>query len=256
MSNVCKKIGNRIRHFRKLRGYTLVNFSAVLHCSKSTLSKYERGEIAIDVITLSNIAEALEIPVNALIESAVENLPALFGNEKVSCEIAAEHRKKAYIYTYFAHQTNPILRLHTLYFNDEKAVLFTYPNTIEKPGGFDVQYSGQIFSSPSFFRVVLRNPKIIDDIFLLDFPSSFRAGSPIIGFCASLSVGSYFPIAAKAIISDIPINDFEWLISYLSFNRHQQKANKTRNCFFVGFDAQHQISLGLNIKTQEEEIIF
>jgi transcriptional regulator with XRE-family HTH domain len=67
MSEVSLQIGNQIRTFRKKRNMTLHELSDVIHKSKSTISKYEKGEIAIDIETLYEIADALQVHVEQLL---------------------------------------------------------------------------------------------------------------------------------------------------------------------------------------------
>lgn len=67
MSEINIQIGKQIRTFRKMRKLTLDELSNVLHKSKSTISKYERGEISVDIETLYEIADALQIHVEQLL---------------------------------------------------------------------------------------------------------------------------------------------------------------------------------------------
>ncbi|MDY8094907.1 helix-turn-helix transcriptional regulator [Paenibacillus polymyxa] len=67
MSELTMEIGKRIRNFRKMRKLTLDELSLIICKSKSTISKYEKGEIAIDVETLYEIADALHIHVEQLL---------------------------------------------------------------------------------------------------------------------------------------------------------------------------------------------
>ena len=59
MEEICKTVGARIRFLRRQQGYTLTGFAEALSRGKSTVSKYERGEISIDIVTLSEIAQVL-----------------------------------------------------------------------------------------------------------------------------------------------------------------------------------------------------
>ena len=67
MSEISTEIGKRIRNFRKMRHLTLDELSAIICKSKSTISKYEKGEIAVDIETLYEIADALHIHVEQLL---------------------------------------------------------------------------------------------------------------------------------------------------------------------------------------------
>lgn len=68
------EVGKRIRHFRQSRKMTLEELASAIHKSKSTLSKYEKGEISIDIDTLYELADALHIRSEQLLYSkSVEN---------------------------------------------------------------------------------------------------------------------------------------------------------------------------------------
>lgn len=86
MSEINVQIGNRIRIFRKMRKMTLDELSDIIHKSKSTISKYEKGEIAIDIETLYEISDAIQVHVEQLLYcppkraviSSKSNNPAFF----------------------------------------------------------------------------------------------------------------------------------------------------------------------------------
>ena len=59
MNGINARVGARIRLYRRAKKLTLIQLSAMIHKSKATLSKYETGDIAIDVETLYDIAKAL-----------------------------------------------------------------------------------------------------------------------------------------------------------------------------------------------------
>ena len=61
MGSFSYHVGQRIKKYRKSRGYTIEQFSAMINKSKATLSKYENGTITIDIETLYDIAQALNI---------------------------------------------------------------------------------------------------------------------------------------------------------------------------------------------------
>ena len=61
MGSFSYHVGQRIKKYRKSRGYTIEQFSAMINKSKATVSKYENGTITIDVETLYDVARALDI---------------------------------------------------------------------------------------------------------------------------------------------------------------------------------------------------
>ena len=86
MSEISAQIGSQIRTLRKKRKMTLDDLSGIIHKSRSTISKYEKGEIAIDIETLYEIADAIQVHVEQLLYcpprraviSSQNNCPAFF----------------------------------------------------------------------------------------------------------------------------------------------------------------------------------
>ena len=66
MSERSIETGKKIRYFRTGKNMTLEELAAAVCKSKATLSKYEKGEIVIDIETLYEIADALEIHIDQL----------------------------------------------------------------------------------------------------------------------------------------------------------------------------------------------
>ena len=86
MSTISIEIGHKIREFRQSRKMTLDELANVIHKSRATLSKYERGEISIDIDTLYELADALHVRTEQLLYTPVsekkpsqrEIVPAFF----------------------------------------------------------------------------------------------------------------------------------------------------------------------------------
>ena len=72
MTQVSEALGQKIREIRKNRRCTLEELGRAVHKSKATLSKYETGDIVIDVETLYEIARALRVSVFSLMNLPVE----------------------------------------------------------------------------------------------------------------------------------------------------------------------------------------
>jgi transcriptional regulator with XRE-family HTH domain len=73
-------IGIRIRSIRTQQGRTLEDVAQVCDCSKSLLSKIERGKVVPALATLSKIANALGVRVSALMEDGADLGAALTPN--------------------------------------------------------------------------------------------------------------------------------------------------------------------------------
>ena len=61
MNEINVYIGGQIRKYRKANGMTLQQLADVIHKSRATVCKYENGEISIDIATLYEISQALQV---------------------------------------------------------------------------------------------------------------------------------------------------------------------------------------------------
>lgn len=66
MNELSIHVGRRIRQFRKMQGFTLQYMADQLNKSKATMSKYETGDIILDVETLYSIANLLQVSMSQL----------------------------------------------------------------------------------------------------------------------------------------------------------------------------------------------
>ncbi|MEE3488738.1 MAG: helix-turn-helix transcriptional regulator [Bulleidia sp.] len=67
MLSISTEIGNNIRTYRKKNHMTLEELGSMIGKGKSTLSKYENGEIIVDIETLYDLAAAFHIHVDQLL---------------------------------------------------------------------------------------------------------------------------------------------------------------------------------------------
>lgn len=63
MQEISTLVGKQIRTCRKQNKMTLEELSRIIGKSKSTISKYEKGEIPVDIETLYLIAKTLHVPI-------------------------------------------------------------------------------------------------------------------------------------------------------------------------------------------------
>lgn len=76
MNEINIYIGGQIRKYRKANGMTLQQLADVIHKSRATVCKYENGEISIDIATLYEISQALQVSFGQL-TSYQPTLPAV-----------------------------------------------------------------------------------------------------------------------------------------------------------------------------------
>ena len=81
MNELSRHIGRRMRQFRKAQGLTLQQMADQLNKSKATMSKYETGDIILDIETLSAAANLLQVSISQLTDYRPET-EILPGNKK------------------------------------------------------------------------------------------------------------------------------------------------------------------------------
>ena len=105
MGSFSYHVGQRIKKYRKSRGYTIEQFSTMINKSKATLSKYENGTITIDIETLYDIAQALNIDLKCFIDYQ----PPVFHQEQVLTGNFYFNTPQAYMY-YFDGRIHQLVR--------------------------------------------------------------------------------------------------------------------------------------------------
>ena len=66
MEDINKFVGKQIRQYRKANKMTLQQLADAIYKSRATVSKYENGEITIDISTLYEISKVLDVHINEL----------------------------------------------------------------------------------------------------------------------------------------------------------------------------------------------
>ena len=60
-------LGENIRHYRKIKGYTIKDIAEKVGITEATMQKYEKGSIRrVDIEMLKSIAEAIGVPPETL----------------------------------------------------------------------------------------------------------------------------------------------------------------------------------------------
>lgn len=67
MDDINLHIGGQIRKYRKAARMTLQQLAAAIHKSRATVCKYESGEISLDIATLYEISQVLQVSLSQLV---------------------------------------------------------------------------------------------------------------------------------------------------------------------------------------------
>lgn len=101
MSKITTHVGSRIKMYRKVQGMTLQELADRIHKSRATVSKYENGEIVVDIETLYEISQELHIGLNQLTDyRAKPVIPAEAVTTDMSLKSPFYQAKRLYFYFY------------------------------------------------------------------------------------------------------------------------------------------------------------
>lgn len=195
-------VGGKIRLYRKTLGMSLEELAIKIRKSKSSVSKYESGLVAVDVGTLCLIAQALRVAPYHLLDyapSSPERVSAMSGIPLLAAErFYLYHMDRRTVY----HST---LRLDAGERGQPaRATLFYKAADPGNPQGSescDCVYHGQMLTHEMVLCFVLRNHYNPAENILLNFVIPIRKADTLIGMISGLSVSPLAPTAHKMLLS-------------------------------------------------------
>lgn len=222
-----KHIGNKIRMYRKIKKYTLDEFSKMIYKSKGTLSKYENGEITIDIVTLNDIARKLDIPLKYFIDFPKEekniNKNTVSKKEKIKYFYFHDMRKKGGRIVEGVIEKDINSNEYIIYWNIEN-------NKDYKKCGY--VFHGKKSESGTAIRYVCTNDVNNMDLLVINYFDNLEVHSKdLIGNITSFSVGEFENYSTKCIISDVPLKKDEELIEKLKISKEAISDLKKTNTY-------------------------
>lgn len=227
MEHILLHIGQRIRLYRKLKGMTMDELAQKLHKSKASISKYESGQISIDIVTMFEIAEVLEINPNHLLD---------YPSKERNSSINNIFEKTEYLYVYHLHNktiNTSIIKLGISTDNYQETTLFYKIDKEPFLEQCDCVYHGKMYSYTSILSFVLRNYHNPIENILLNFFIPIRKTSLLTGMISGLNVNTLTPISYKVLLSSHPQSNTENLRKLLEIDHELFKEIKRKNAFTI-----------------------
>lgn len=208
MSKLNAHIGSRIRSFRKQQGLTLQQLADRIHKSKASLSKYETGEIVLDVETLYDISVALGVDLNRLIDfqpARPAAAPVCAGSMAMSPFYQAET-----LYFYFYDGRYNRLKDGVIRIQKQADGNGTYDATLTISAvtatgrSSDILYSGKVLYSDMLIRFSFVNQynTLEEDLLYIFNPLERRELTE--GLLCGISSADLMPCAFKCLVSLTP----------------------------------------------------
>ena len=235
MKEVSIHVGKRIRLYRKMKNLTIEAFAGMINKSKATVSKYENGDISIDIETLFSIADALEISVNQLVD--YENPAAL--NETDGNALIKRKTGKTRYYLYFydgrrGRIVKNIIEVQGVGENGTYNANF-YADLEDYSNCYNCKflYHGTMRKFDAFtnFNFENQNNKV-EQVFMYAI-NSFTHNSRMVGMLSGLSTQPILPASFKFLLSPDIMEENDEMKEQLVFTKEDIKQIKKMNMFVI-----------------------
>lgn len=217
MNSFSSKAGKRIQLFRQARGMSQEKLAEKIHKTKSAVSKYERGDIAVDLETFCEICRALSVSPSDLLDFADsaedDNSPSL--------------HEFLYIYNLTGKNgklTRGLMEIHRKPEIETGSASFFYGvPSFDHPEKCIAFYQGDITRQRIFTNIHLINQKNEAEQVSLCFRANLDNLPFSIGLLSGLSFTALVPVACKAVISTKPLPEDYRMKDLLAFNQVELK---------------------------------
>jgi transcriptional regulator with XRE-family HTH domain len=204
----------------------------MIHKSKSTLSKYENGNISIDIDTLCDIANALDVEINQLIN--YRRRPAV--QPKFAANPFGAH-SELYIYYYDGRKKSVVLSLLTLSFSDARNV-FESEFYMDVPSFDDHEkcqfyYAGEMNAFDLVTYITMINQTNPMERMHLCVLNQFHHSPLKWGYMFGISYRPIAPFAIKFLLSATPMPPEKITAEALSFTNSELKTMKKLNMLLL-----------------------
>lgn len=219
-----ENLGTRLRAHRKAQQLTLKQLAGALHKSLATVSKYEKGEIAVDLETLVDWCEYLNVDIASL-------LPGTEKTDLQSQRYTGSYEERLYLYSYLGHKNK--IHLDVIE-NDNvamKSVFYLGVTDVNDLSTCRFIYSGSVTYSDSSTGFVFFNTAPPFDMMTLSLPTLSEQDYRI-GMLSSITF-AYQNIAIKVLASRVPLTDKEALVEKLMLSQEELTHIRQMNFFKI-----------------------
>ena len=230
MKEISIHVGQQIRLHRKMKGLTIETFAGMIQKSKATVSKYENGDISIDVETLFVIARALEVSVSQLVD---------YTGAEVEADGKSKPIKSRY-YMYFYDGRRSRIARNVIEVQDggqENGVfdanMYAYLENFDNYYQCKLLYHGTMRRYDTFVNFNFENKNNKVERAFLYAINSFSHSGRMAGLYCGLSTQPILPACFKFVLSPEILEENDELKAELTVSKEDIKVLKKMNMFVV-----------------------
>lgn len=237
MYELNEHIGNRIRMYRKVQGMTLQQLADTIHKSRASVSKYETGEITLDIETLFDISKALQVSLNQLTDfqppapEPAQEEPHAIGKSPFF------QAKRLYFYFYDGRYKRLKDGIIDIYEQKNKPGQYEASLSIStvSPNGrsSEVYYTGRVVYSDMLIRFSFVNQcnTLEEDLLYIFNPLEIRDSTD--GLLCGISSADFMPCAFRCLVTLTPKEHTEEFRRQLLISKEELKRWQKLNMLLV-----------------------
>lgn len=234
MENLQREIGKKIKIYRKKKLLTVAELSEAICKSKATVSKYENGQISMDILTLYDIARVLGVHVEQLLHPVEDKtlnltetrLPAFFRNTK-----------QLYLYYYDGRCNEISIGIMDILSktgpNTYKIMLYFNINAYDIYQDCENTYWGILTHYDALSTLTLMNQNTPTEQLIITILSPFLDVPHKWGLLSGISTRPLMPVATKVFISKTKHADTEEFRKDLKISKEDIRLMKLYNMLSI-----------------------
>lgn len=231
-------IGERIRSYRKMKKMTLQQLADCIHKSRATVSKYETGEITLDIQTLFEISKVLEVSLTQLTDYHAEDIDT--ETETINYNGKSPFYKADRLYFYFydgryKRLKEAIIKIHKNVVDEDGCCEASMSLCTSTASGrsSEVYYTGRVLYSDMLIRFTFLNQcnKLEEDLLYIFNPLELRDYTE--GLLCGISSTDLMPCAFRCLVALNPMDDYEEVREHLILTSKELKRWKRLNMLIV-----------------------
>lgn len=226
-------VGSRIRFYRKQKHLSQEQLAAGVHKSKSALSKYESGQIPVDVDTLYDIATVLGVEVSQFTDLAIPT-----ADSRIVSSISPFGGDILYVYYYDGRTKRTVktrldLQLQEMRGNEIPCRCYMDVPSFENHEQCKYYYTGLMTHFELVSYVTLLNHGNPMEQIGLCILNPFHRNRDTWGFMFGISYNPITPFALKFLLSTHPLEESELQAEDLTLTKSELKMIKNLNMMLL-----------------------
>lgn len=232
--SITKEVGGRIRYARKSRSMSMDELAQAIYKTRSAISKYENGQISVDIATLYDIANALKISIYDLLH---RNTPDI--KQEYNAEVPAFFRGVSQLYMYFFDgrinraQCTVIDIFPAERSSQAEVLMYMNVKDLARYQICESTFRGTLTHYEAFSAMLFENNDMPMDKYQIGIPQPYMDDDRKWVLTYGVSCRPLMPSAAKRLLSKTPLSIDKALVQELMISKEDIRLMKHYNMFVM-----------------------